>query len=177
MQNFDNLKSEGLPRWFSRKEPLCQARDAGSVPGLRRSPGEGNGNPLQFSCRRLKRHGLDFWLGKIPWRRAQQPTPIFLHEKSHGQRSLASYTVHKVAKSRTQLKRLSTHTKTRVRLASTSFINHTNKERVNEILKILKKHNQDPTILYPTKISFTSREIKTFSEKRKQEFLAYRPIF
>ena len=27
-------------------------RDAGSIPGLRRSPGEGNGNPLQYSCLR-----------------------------------------------------------------------------------------------------------------------------
>ena len=30
-------------------------------------------------------------VGKIPWRRAWQPTPIFLPEKPHGQRSLASY--------------------------------------------------------------------------------------
>ena len=28
-------------------------RDSGSVPGLGRSPGEGNGNPLQYSCRRI----------------------------------------------------------------------------------------------------------------------------
>ena len=148
-----------------------------SIPGLRRSPGEGNGNPLQFSCRRLKRHGLDLWVGKIPWRRAWQPTPIFLHEKSHGQSSLAGYIDHKVAKIRTQLKQLSAHTNMMIRITSTSFINHANKERVNEILKVLKKQNQDPTILYPTKISFTSREIKTFSEKQKQESLAYRPTF
>ena len=146
-------------------------REGGSVPGLRRSPGEGNGNPLQFSCRRLKRHGLDLWVGKIPWRRAWQPTPIFLHEKSHGRSSLAGYIVHKFAKIRTQLKRLSTHTNMMIRITSTSFINHANKERVSEILKVLKKQNQDPTILYPTKISFTSREIKTFSEKQKQNFL------
>ena len=29
--------------------------------------------------------------GKIPWRRAQQPTPVFLAGKSRGQRSLAGY--------------------------------------------------------------------------------------
>ena len=29
--------------------------------------------------------------GKIPWRRKLQPTPVFLPRKSHGQRSLASY--------------------------------------------------------------------------------------
>ena len=28
----------------------CNAGDPGSVSGLRRSPGEGNGNPLQYSC-------------------------------------------------------------------------------------------------------------------------------
>ena len=30
-------------------------------------------------------------LGRIPWRRAQQPTPVFLSGESHGQRSLADY--------------------------------------------------------------------------------------
>jgi len=29
------------------------------------------------------------WVGKIPWKRAWQPTPIFLPGESHGQRSLA----------------------------------------------------------------------------------------
>ena len=32
------------------KESACSAEDPGSIPGLERSPGEGNGNPLQFSC-------------------------------------------------------------------------------------------------------------------------------
>ena len=32
------------------KESACNARDQGSIPGLGRSPGEGNGNPLQYSC-------------------------------------------------------------------------------------------------------------------------------
>ena len=31
------------------------------------------------------------WSGKIPWRRKWQPTPVFVPEKSHGQRSLVSY--------------------------------------------------------------------------------------
>ena len=38
-----------------------------------------------------KRLGLDPWVGKIPWRRAQHPTPVFLPGKSQGQRSLAGY--------------------------------------------------------------------------------------
>ena len=32
------------------KESACSARDSGSIPGLGISPGEGNGNPLHYSC-------------------------------------------------------------------------------------------------------------------------------
>jgi len=32
------------------KASACNAGDPGSIPGLGRSPGEGNGNPLQYSC-------------------------------------------------------------------------------------------------------------------------------
>ena len=45
-----------LPRWLSGEEPppppptLVNIGDAGLIPGSERSPGEGNGNPLQFSC-------------------------------------------------------------------------------------------------------------------------------
>ena len=34
---------------------------------------------------------VDPWIGKMPWRRAWQPTPVFLPGKSHGQRSLVGY--------------------------------------------------------------------------------------
>ena len=54
---------EGLPKWPSGKESVCQ-------------------------CRRC---GFDPWVGKIPWRRKWQPLPVFLPEKSHGQRSLTGY--------------------------------------------------------------------------------------
>ena len=37
----------GLPQWLSSKETTCNEGDAGSIPGSGRSPGEGNGNPLQ----------------------------------------------------------------------------------------------------------------------------------
>ena len=36
--------------WLSGKESTCQAGDMGLIPGLGRSPGEGNGNPLEYSC-------------------------------------------------------------------------------------------------------------------------------
>ena len=53
----------GLPRWLSGKEATCQ-------------------------CRRCR---FEPWVGKSPWRREWQSTPIFLPGKSHGQRSLAGY--------------------------------------------------------------------------------------
>ena len=37
------------------------------------------------------RHRFDPWVSKIPWRRAWQPTPVFLPGESHRQRSLAGY--------------------------------------------------------------------------------------
>ena len=40
----------GLPWWLSDKESACNAEDVGSVPGSGRSPEEGNGSPLQYSC-------------------------------------------------------------------------------------------------------------------------------
>ena len=42
--------NKGLPWWLSSKEATYNAGDTGSIPGLGRSPGEGNGNPLQYSC-------------------------------------------------------------------------------------------------------------------------------
>jgi len=43
----------GFPGGASGKEPVCQ-------------------------CRRNERHKFHLWVGKVPWRRAQQPTPAFL---------------------------------------------------------------------------------------------------
>ena len=40
----------GFPGASHGKEPTCNVGDPDSVPGLGRSPGEGNGNPLQYSC-------------------------------------------------------------------------------------------------------------------------------
>ena len=39
-----------FPWWLSGKESSCNAGDAGSIPGLGRSPGGENDNPLQYSC-------------------------------------------------------------------------------------------------------------------------------
>ena len=53
-----------LPRWCSGKEFACQYR-------------------------RHKRRRFGHWVGKIPWSRKWQPTPVFLPGEFHGQRSLA----------------------------------------------------------------------------------------
>ena len=60
------LGLEGLPGGASGKEPACQ-------------------------CRRRKRCRFDPWVGRIPWRRAWHPTPVFLPGESHGQRGLVGY--------------------------------------------------------------------------------------
>ena len=40
----------GLPGGSDGKESACNAGDLASIPGLGRSPGEGTGNPFQYSC-------------------------------------------------------------------------------------------------------------------------------
>ena len=54
-------------------------------------PGGAGGKEPVCRCRRCKRRGVSPWVGKIPWRRAWQPTPLFLPGESHGQRSLVGY--------------------------------------------------------------------------------------
>ena len=44
-------------------------------------------------CLQCGRPGFNPWVGKIPWRRKWQPTPVFLPGKSHGQRNLVDYSL------------------------------------------------------------------------------------
>ena len=53
----------------------------------------GGASGPECSCRRCKRCGLDTWVRKIPWRRAWQPTPVFLLGECYRQRSLAGYSL------------------------------------------------------------------------------------
>ena len=43
-----------------------------------------NGKEYTCQCRRYKRHGLNPWVGKIPWRRKWVPTPVSLPREFHG---------------------------------------------------------------------------------------------
>ena len=105
-----------LPTPGSEGPPACVP---GPAPGSGRTgsishvllsgfPGDASGKESACQCRRHKRHGFDPWVGKIPWRRAWQPTPVFLPGESPD-RGAWWATVHRVAKNRTRQKRLRMH--------------------------------------------------------------------
>ena len=50
INNLNSKDTLGFPGGSESKESACNAGDLGLIPGLGRSPGEGNGNPLQYSC-------------------------------------------------------------------------------------------------------------------------------
>ena len=50
-----------------------------------------SGKEPACQCRRSKRRGFDFWVRKIPWRGAWQPSLVSVLGGSHGQRSLSGY--------------------------------------------------------------------------------------
>ena len=55
-----------FPGGSDGKVSACNAGDPGSIPSLGRSPGEGNGNPLQYLCLE-KSHGQRSLVGCSPW--------------------------------------------------------------------------------------------------------------
>ena len=80
---FEDNGRFGLPRWLRGKESTCNAGasvEVGLIPESRRSPGGGNGNPLQYACLENPRNSR-------AWRA----------------------TVHGVSKNRVRLKQLSMH--------------------------------------------------------------------
>jgi len=68
-REFPHPLFKGFPGSASGKETACRSR----------------------KVRRRKRHRLDPWVGQMPWRRACQPTPVFLPAEYHGQMSLEGY--------------------------------------------------------------------------------------
>ena len=87
----------------SGKESTCNVGDPGLIPGLGSSPGEGIGYPLQYSgaspvaqttknLPAMWETWFNPWTEKIPWRRAWQPTSVFLSgESPWTDESLAGY--------------------------------------------------------------------------------------
>ena len=55
-----------FPGGSDDKASVCNAGDPGSIPGLGRSPGEGNGNPLQYSCLENPMEG-GAWKATVHW--------------------------------------------------------------------------------------------------------------
>ena len=51
----------GFPDGSEGKASACNAGEPGSIPGSGRSPGEGNGNPLQYSCLENPMDGEAWW--------------------------------------------------------------------------------------------------------------------
>ena len=66
-------------------------------------PGGSDGKESACQCRRHRRRGFSHWVGKIPWRRKWQHTPVFLPGESHGQRSLAGCSLWGHKRVRTEL--------------------------------------------------------------------------
>ena len=64
-------------------------------------PGDSEGK--ESTCNAGWRPGFDLWVGKIPWRRAWQPTPVFFAWRIPTDRGAWWATVHGVTKSRTRL--------------------------------------------------------------------------
>ena len=72
------------PRWWSIvNTEVCTFWQAPQVAPVVKNP------PAIAGDR--KRYRFNPWVGKIPWRRKWQPTPVFFLGESHGQRSLAGY--------------------------------------------------------------------------------------
>ena len=71
-----------FPSGSDGKAPVYNVGDLGSIPGSGRSPGEGNGNPLQYYCLK-KSHGQGSLVGYSPWGHKESDTTEQLHFHFH----------------------------------------------------------------------------------------------
>ena len=78
----------GMDSPFLRHYSSQKGWDSSPLQGFPGGSAVKNTPAMQEICRR---HGFDPWAGKIPWRRNWQPTPVFLPEDPHRQRSLAGF--------------------------------------------------------------------------------------
>ena len=86
-------ESQGRGAWWAAVYGVAQSRTrlkrlSSSGIHVRGIPGGISVKEPARQCRRCEKHRLSPWVGSIPWRRAWQPTLVFLSGKSHGQRSL-----------------------------------------------------------------------------------------
>ena len=74
----DPKKDYGFPGGSEVKASACNVGDLGSIPGSGRSPGEGNGNPLQYSCPENPMDGGAWW-ATVPQGRKESDATERLH--------------------------------------------------------------------------------------------------
>ena len=87
VRNFFNYQGTkiyiyGFPGGLDGKASACNVGDPGSIPGLGRSPGEGNGNPLQYSWLENPMDGGAWQATYSPWGRKESDTTERLHSFS-----------------------------------------------------------------------------------------------
>ena len=88
----------GFPGGSVGKGSACNMGDLGSIPGSGRSRGEGNGNPLQYSCLE-KSHGWRSLVGSSPWGHKESDTTEQIHFHSLLGRKVMT-NLHSILKSR-----------------------------------------------------------------------------
>ena len=71
-----------LLRWLRRLASVYNAGDPDSIPGLGRSPGEGNGNPFQYYCLENPMDRGAWYTTCSPWGRKESDTTERLHSPS-----------------------------------------------------------------------------------------------
>ena len=76
------------PRCCSHLQPQCSEQKICGKALRQRRPWRLR---REGACLQRGRSSFDPWVGKIPWRRKWQPTPVLLPRKFHGQRSLVGY--------------------------------------------------------------------------------------
>ena len=82
-----------MTKYTTIKKKIKKKKEKGKKSTKSCDPDGASGKQSTCQGRRLNRYGFHPWVGKIPWGRAQQPTPVFLPGESQGQKSLAGYSL------------------------------------------------------------------------------------
>ena len=76
-------KNQGFPGGSDGKASACDLGNPSSIPGLGRSPGEGNGNPFQYSCLENLMDGGAWWATVHGVAKSQTQLSNFTHSLTH----------------------------------------------------------------------------------------------